>query len=221
MGLLPRNHANPARDVRKFKERKRSRWVGADEMPRLLEAIAEYPDAWLRSFFLLLLLTGMRRGELINARRQDFNPRERTLLIRETKNGEPYTVRLSTAAAGIIETLPRKPGNPYLFPGRRPGRPLAEPKRAWDKIRERAGLPDVRIHDLRRTFGSWLTTSGISMEVVSKLLNHSSIKVTESVYAHLADDPLREAVEGHGAKIVELAKARERRAGMDGLDDPN
>lgn len=82
-----------------------------------------------------------------------------------------------------------------------------EPKRAWAAIRQRAGIPDVRIHDLRRTLGSWMAVAGTSLQVIGKSLGHRDLKSTE-VYARLSVDPVREAVEKATAAMLEMDIAK-------------
>ena len=97
--------------------------------------------------------------------------------------------------------------SPFLFPGKAPGKPLKDPKRAWNTIRKQAGSPDVHIHDLRHTFASHLVSSGLSLSIVGKLLEHTQASTTQR-YAHLADAPLREATELLGNKMKKLVSQR-------------
>lgn len=111
---------------------------------------------------------------------------------------------LSSPVLELLRDLPRVDGNPYVPPGHIQGRPLVNVDKAWCRIRNRAGVNDVRIHDLRRTVGSWLATSGKSLLLIGKVLGHKSTKSTE-VYARLAEDAARKALESHGKQVIGLA----------------
>ena len=90
--------------------------------------------------------------------------------------------------------------SPYVFPGRIAGNPLKEIKTLWKSVLKEAQLENVRIHDLRHTHASHLVSSGLSLSIVGKLLGHTQVGTTHR-YAHLADAPLRDAVELFGSKV--------------------
>src|SRR5690606_24292735 len=117
---------------------------------------------------------------------------------------KPRAVPLSAAALDVLHNLPRLAGNPYIFPSPvRKGKPLVNPDKPWRRVRERAGLTDVRIHDLRRTTGAMLASSGVSLPIIAETLGHSSTRATE-IYARLASEAARAALERH-AEHVEAA----------------
>jgi site-specific recombinase XerD len=95
--------------------------------------------------------------------------------------------------------------SPYLFPGRISGEPLKEIKTIWKNLLKKAGLVNVRIHDLRHTHASHLVSSGLSLSIVGKLLGHTQASTTQR-YTHLADEPLRQAAELFGSKIGKMGK---------------
>lgn len=103
------------------------------------------------------------------------------------------------------EGLPRLTGNPYILPGHRQGQHLSNIDISWQRIRATAGVPDVRIHDLRRTVGSWLAQSGNSLYLIGKVLNHSDTSTTK-VYARFGQDQVRDALEQHATQIVNAAR---------------
>jgi len=113
---------------------------------------------------------------------------------------------LSSQVIEMLQNMKTEAGSPFLFPGKIPGKPLQEIKKAWDTIRKQAGLPDVRLHDLRHTYASHLVSSGLSLSIVGKLLGHTQASTTQR-YAHLADEPLREATELFGSKMEKLASS--------------
>ena len=95
----------------------------------------------------------------------------------------------------------RVQGCPYVIPGKKPGTPRSDLKRPWDAIRRRAGLDNVRIHDVRHTFASFGASGGIGLTIVGRLLGHKDIKTTNR-YSHLADDPLRRAADSVGNALA-------------------
>ena len=104
----------------------------------------------------------------------------------------------------IIENIPRLQGNPHIFPGEVEGQPYSDFKRPWKRIRKRAGLEDVRIHDLRHTLGSWLVQAGNSLYLVGKILNHKDLRTTER-YARFAQDNLRDALEATSQRMTGIS----------------
>lgn len=223
-GFVPEGSPNPAKLPKgsKFKERKRDRWVMPSEMPALMDAIAEEENMYVRAAFLFALLTGMRRGEILGLQWAYVDIERKEIRLPTTKADRPHVVPLSAPAVALMREIPRqltrgesdgRSVNPYVFVGSRDGRPLVNVAKAWDRIRMRAGLRDVRIHDLRRTVGSWMAEDGASLPLIGKVLNHSNVSTT-AVYARLGEDPARAALERHGARMggVHLGIAGEGRA---------
>ena len=202
---IPAGHPNPATGITKFKERKRERWVTADELPRLAESIDAEESIYVRGVFWLYLLTGARKREILGARWADYDHDRKVLRIPENKSDRPHEIQLSAPAIEVIESLPVLDGNPFMFPGRNAGRPLVNIDKRWKAIRTRAGIEDVTMHDLRRTVGSWMAQSGNSLLVIQKALNHKSHAST-LVYARMAQDPVRNAMEAHGERLMRVAR---------------
>lgn len=189
---------NPAMGIKKFQEEKRDRWLDRDELSRLWGVLDKY-DAHPTSYlFKLLLLTGARKGEAMNATWDQFDL-EKGLWIKPshlTKQKKKEHLPLSEKTLSLLKKLQElnKFNSPYLFPGRVAGQPIKEIKTFWKKVLEEANLENVRVHDLRHTHASHLVSSGLSLSVVGKLLGHTQAATTQR-YAHLADEPLREATE--------------------------
>jgi integrase len=186
-------HANPATGIRLNKEKSRDRFIQGDELPRFFQALAEETNETMRDYFLLSLLTGARRSNVLAMQWADVNLDRAEWRIKETKNGTPQTVTLSPEAIEVLQA--RKPAEPsqFVFPGIGKSGHLAEPKKGWQRILERAGITDLRIHDLRRTLGSWQAKTGASMAIIGKSLNHKNQNTT-AIYARLDLDPVRESV---------------------------
>ncbi len=196
--------ANPAQAIKSKLIPSRERFLLPSEFPRFMAAVESSP---LRDFFLLALFTGARRSNLQAMRWQDLNLEESTWLIPVTKNGHPVTIALPPEAVEIIKARKQAAivGASYVFPGIGKTGHLVEPKRAWDQILEAAGLENLRIHDLRRTLGSWQARQGASLTVIGKSLGHRSQQAT-AIYSRLDLDPVRESVEQATAAMIEAGK---------------
>jgi integrase len=140
----------------------------------------------------MLILTGARKREVLDAKWEDFDFERRLWRIPTTKLGKPRHVPLSDGALSILTNTPRINGCPWVFANPNTKRPYVSIFMAWDTARRKVGLADVRIHDLRHSFASLLINSGRSLYEVQKLLGHTQIKTTQR-YAHLAPETLLEA----------------------------
>lgn len=184
--------ANPAAKIKKNFEAPRERFAQADEMPRLVAAMAADP---LGDFFLLALLTGARRANLQAMRKSEINLAEGIWRIPVTKNGTSQNVTLSPEAVIVLRNRidASDPKVDFVFPGTGKTGHLAEPKTAWARILKTAEISDLRIHDLRRTLGSWQAKAGASLSIIGKSLNHKTHQAT-AIYARLDLDPVRASV---------------------------
>lgn len=194
---------NPTKYVTRYPEQKRNRWLNDEEMDALRKALDSYHDQNIANVYRLLLLTGSRRGEVLNATWDQFDLDKGvwTKPAHTTKQNRMEHLPLSTQVIELLKNM-RKASDqsPYLFPGKVDGHPLKEIKKSWATIRQKAKIPDVRIHDLRHTYASHLVSSGLSLSIVGKLLGHTQASTTQR-YAHLADEPLRQATEFFGNKV--------------------
>ncbi len=195
---------NPTRGVHKNKEVKRDRWVTPEEFPTLLEKINAEGNIYVRSVLWLYLLTGVRKNELLKTKWEDVDLERKELRLPDTKSGRKHYVPLSETAVKILNVIPKQQGNPYVFPGMKQGEHLVNVEKAWRRVRKDAGIPDVRLHDLRRTVGSWLAQEGNSLHVIGKVLNHTSPQTT-AVYAHLTASDARAALDKHAKKVEDVA----------------
>ncbi|MBP7953550.1 MAG: tyrosine-type recombinase/integrase [Nitrosomonas sp.] len=197
--------SNPVIGIRRNRERSRDRFIQSDEMPRFFQALAEEPDTTIRDFILMALLTGARRSNVLSMRWQDINFDRREWRIDETKNGTPQVVTLSKEAIDVLMLRKPRERAMFVFPGIGKSGHLVEPKKGWKRILERAKIEDLRIHDLRRTLGSWQAKTGASLAIIGKSLNHKNQNTT-AIYARLDLDPVRESVETATKAIFEAAK---------------
>jgi integrase len=200
---------NPATRIQMFPEKKRERFVHPDELPRLIEALKGEENIYIRAAFLVCLFTGARRGEVLGARWEDIDLNAGVWRMPETKAGRSHLVPLPEPVRELIRSLPVLADNPFVFPGRRPNSHLACVSKAWVRIRNRAKLSDVRIHDLRRTVGSWLAGSGASLPLIGKVLNHSQPSTT-AIYARLDIEPVRAALEANAQRMLLVAAKAEK-----------
>ncbi len=185
--------ANPAHGIKKFPETKRDRFLQSDELPAFFKSLAEEPNDTLRDYFLVSLLTGARRSNVQEMQWKQIHFDRAEWRIPTTKNGEPQTVTLTPEVIEIL-TARQNCDSVWVFPGTGATGHLVEPKKAWKRVLERAGIADLRIHDLRRTLGSWQAKTGASLVIVGKSLNHKSPSTT-AIYARLDLDPIRASVE--------------------------
>ena len=202
---------NPARGVKKAPVRKVERFLSESEIAQLAEALdAEversgnpYPSAAIR----LLLLTGCRRGEIVNLFWDHVDFERECLRLPDSKTGAKI-VYLNAPARALLQQLPRMANNPRVIPGTRADSAGAAIEKAWASARATAGLADIRLHDLRHSFASVGAAGGLSLPIIGALLGHKHTTTTAR-YAHLSADPLRAANDAVGARI---ASAMSRKA---------
>lgn len=206
-GFVPEDHKNPAREIERFKEHKRDRWIEPGELPKLAKAIDEVDNVYVRSALWLYLLTGVRKGELLRAKWSDIDWRRKELRLPETKAGRIHYVPLSAPALVLLKQIPKVAQNEYVLPGGRGNGHLINVDKRWRALRAEAGVADVRLHDLRRTVGSWLAQAGNSLHLIGRVLNHSN-QATTAVYARFGQDHVREALEAHGQQLMGAAKKK-------------
>jgi len=198
-------HPNPAQDIKKFTERSRERFLQPDELPRFFQALAEETHPHLKDYVLLSLFTGARKSNVLGMRWQDLNLQQATWLIPETKNGSSQLLPLMPEALLILQQRRSQYGQTeFVFPARSQTGRWMEPQKAWWTLLDRAGIDNLRLHDLRRSLGSWQAVTGASTAIIGKTLNHKSLAATE-IYARLNLDPIRAAMETATRAMLEHA----------------
>ncbi len=197
---------NPAASVKKFfrspQQFGRDRHLGGEEIGRLLHVLAKYPDRDWADFFSIALFTGARRGNIQKMRWQDMDRGQPDAPLWKipgefSKNGEPIRLPIEEPVASILNRrYESRTSDTWVFPAKQKGSQtphISEPKKAWTKICEMAELKDLRIHDLRRTLGSWQARTGASLQVIGASLGHRSTRSTE-IYARLDSEPVRTSI---------------------------
>ena len=190
--------SNPCRLVAKNRERKRERFLTEEEFRRLGRVLDEAEtckgvSAHAVAAIRLLLLTGCRKGEILNLRWDEVDLAARELNLPDTKTG-PRTISLSPEAGRVLSAIPRVDGNPHVIPGKIRGRPMRNLNDPWEIVCERAGLDDMRLHDCRHSYASRALALGESLPMIGRLLGHTQVETTAR-YAHLAQDSVKESAE--------------------------
>jgi len=194
---------NPCKGVRRYKvELHKERFLTAEELARLGQALDAAPTERLASrhaaaAIRLLVLTGCRRNEILGLRWTDLDFAAGEFSLADSKTGARI-VPLPPAAAEVLKALPRTPNNPWVIPGKKWGTHLRNLNDSWDRVRRRAGLDGVRLHDLRHTFASRALALGEGLPMIGELLGHTQVNTTAR-YAHLA----RESVQVSTARVAE------------------
>lgn len=190
-GLRP-DGSNPRRLIQKYPEVKRERYLSLDEIKHLGDVLREVeqegremPSAILA--IRLLIYTGCRLSEIMTLQWDYVDLEARTLNLPDSKSGAKK-VFLGRPACELLENAPRLAGNPWVITGTLPGARLNDLQPFWQRVRARAGIPEVRIHDLRHTFASTAIAAGHSLPIIGKLLGHTQVQTTAR-YAHLAAQP--------------------------------
>ena len=185
---VPGIKGNPTKNVPLMAEHnKKERYLSEDEARRLYEAVCESENTMLQYIVPMLILTGARKREVLDAKWGDFDFDRRLWRIPTTKLGKPRHVPLADGVLNLLSAMERK--GDWVFANPKTNKPFVSIFCAWNTARTKAGLADVRVHDLRHSFASLLINSGRSLYEVQKLLGHTQIKTTQR-YAHLAPETL-------------------------------
>ncbi len=211
-------NSNPCLGIKRYKENKRDRYLNESELRKLIETINqceadETEERSMMIFFRMLIYTGARQGELLTAKWDYINYEENTLDLPDSKTGKKK-INLSPLAMSEIEKLERMVGNPYLFPGyfvgvkEKLGRHHSPPNEMWHRILKRAGLANLRKHDLRHAFASFALMAGLTLEEIGQLLGHLTPQTTKR-YSHLVDSHRKRISDAVGTKINDILQKKD------------
>lgn len=202
-GLRP-DGSNPRKHIRKYPEEKRERFLSTAELRRIGEVLREMeiegielPSAILA--VRLLILTGCRLGEIMTLRWEFLDLPEKVLRLPDSKTGAKL-VHLGQPAVELFAGSRPIKDNPWVIVGTLKGKHLSDLQPFWQRVRARAGLKDVRVHDLRHTFASTAVASGQGLPMIGKLLGHTQVQTTAR-YAHLAAEPVRNAADAVASSL--------------------
>lgn len=209
-GLRPEG-TNPRKHIKKYPEEKRERFLSAAELRRVGEVLCEMEDEGIEllsaiAAVRLLILTGCRLGEIMTLKWEYVDIPGKALHLPDSKTGAK-AVHLGQPAVEVLENIERVEKNHWVIVGTKPGARLSDLQPFWQRVRARAGLKDVRIHDLRHTFASTAVAAGQGLPMIGKLLGHTQVQTTAR-YAHLADDPVKEAAERVSASLLAMMEIR-------------
>ena len=193
---------NPAVGIDLLKEKKGTRFLSTDEMRRMIGALQEEEDVLWRTYFMLALMLGSRRNELLSIRWADVDFEQQILRLPETKSGREHILPLPGPALELLKALPRK--NDFVFAGSGETGHRINVKRAWKRVCKQAGVTGCRVHDLRHTVGSWLSMAGCNLQLVSRVLGHAGTAVTER-YSHVNLNPVRTVLEANARAMFALS----------------
>lgn len=211
------NLPNPAEGIEPFKEESRDRFLQSDELTRFFSALELEPEQ-NRDFFMLTLLTGARKTNVLSMKWDDVDLKHAFWRVpgEVSKNGQPMLIPITTEALNILNRRKASASSTFVFPGDGKLGYMTSPKRSWARITTIAKIDNIRPHDLRRSLGSWMVNTGASIAVIGGALGHKDAKSTE-VYARLAIAPVKAAMEtaqdailGHVKKSVQPTVVNER-----------
>ena len=195
---------NPTAGIPLLEENnQKERYLTADEAHKLVGALKSSCNVMLQYIIPMLIMTGARKMEVQLAKWEDINWEQRIWRIPISKSGKARHVPISDAALMLLETMPRIEGCQWIFPNPKTHKPYKSFYGSWHTARKSVGLADVRIHDLRHSFASFLVNSGRSLYEVQRILGHTQISTTQR-YAHLSQDSLLTAANEIGKAIPSL-----------------
>ena len=210
-GVRP-DGSNPRKHIRKYPEEKRERFLSPAELRRVGEVLREMEQEGIElscciAAVRLLILTGCRLGEIMTLQWEHVDIPGTALRLPDSKTGAKV-VHLGQPAVELLEKVPRIEKNPWVIVGTKPNARLTDLQPFWQRVRARAGLKDVRIHDLRHTFASTAVAAGQGLPMIGKLLGHTQVQTTAR-YAHLATDPIKLAANHVSTEIAILLKGQD------------
>tara|TARA_R110000787_G_scaffold248167_1_gene353730 strand:- start:184 stop:822 length:639 start_codon:yes stop_codon:yes gene_type:complete len=180
-GLIEKS---PMVNIEKLSEESREEWIKEGDLRKLANEIRAYPNASLKNYYFLLMLTACRKSELQFMKWDQIDSENQIWTIPKTKNGSRHEVHLVQAAIKLLNEIPRLKANPYVFAGEVVGKPFYDVGKPWQRIRVRTDLEKYTLHDIRRTMASYLAQDRVSRDRIAQILNHKD-QSTTGIYARL------------------------------------
>jgi integrase len=190
--------SNPCRHVEKYKEKKRERYLTADELGRLGQVLSDVEKSGSELLSVvpairLLIFTGCRMSEILTLEWDWVDFDQACIRLPDSKTGSKI-VHLGEPALEVLNSIDRLAENPYVIVGGKERKHLVNLEKPWRRIRAKAGLDDVRLHDLRHTYASFGVAGNLSLPMIGEMLGHKEAATTQR-YAHLAADPVKQATD--------------------------
>jgi integrase len=203
---------NPAARIQQFHEARRTRFLQPDELKRLFAAVRDEPNQGVSDYILLLMMTGVRKGNLLEARWDQITFETSSWDIPDPKNREPYSVALIPEALDILKRRQKNSnGSPWVFTSiNKPGNHVTDYKNEFSRVLKRAGITGLRQHDVRRTLGAWQAAQGASLQMIGKSLGHKSLAASE-IYSPMMLDPVRSSVKAATSAMFLAAKTNRQK----------
>lgn len=199
---------NPATHIKPFKEKSRDRFLQPEEIRRFFQALDYEPNTLVKDFIKTCLFTGARKSNVLSMKWEDISLKQATWYIKETKNGETQAVPLTEEVIETLKERQKHKSSIWVFPSKQDEKKhLTDPKKTWANILDRAEIQNLRIHDLRRTMGSYQAILGANSFTIGRSLGHKSSKATE-IYARMNLDPVRASM-GQAVKTMMMHSEEE------------
>jgi len=190
--------------IQQWKIQPRERFLKPEEFSAFFDALETCENESLRDYVKLSLFTGARRSNVLAMRWDQIDFELELWRIPMTKNKEPQTVPLTRQALSVLLSRREKAKSDWVFEGNIPNTHLVEPKRGWYQLLKAANIANLRIHDLRRTLGSYMAINNSSLTIIAKALGHKSTAATQ-IYSRLTNDPVRMAMQEAQEKMISLS----------------
>lgn len=199
---FPDGWRSPCAGIDKHREHPRKHALSAAQLAKLAAALEEERSPYIRTFVVLMMLTGARKGELLQLQWRDVDLEAGTARMRKTKSGEDVVLRLTALAVRGLRQLPVVAGSPFVFPGIKEGQHMADPRLRYKLALKRAGLPaETTFHDLRRSYGTSLARLGYSAEAIAAAL-HNTSQVAARHYISIAGELVDEMARAHEHAVL-------------------
>ncbi len=197
---------NPTGGIRKFTEQSRDRFLNTDELKRFWAALEDTKNEVFKNYVMISLFTGMRRNNVLTMRWEYVDFELGLIYVPDSKGGQPLQIPMVNQLRELLQKINQNANDGWVLPSKKSASGhFEDPKRPWRELLQSAGIENLRLHDLRRTMGSWQAISGASLPIIGKSLGHKSTSATQ-VYARLSADPIRESMQKATDRMLENVK---------------